>query len=67
MNREFTIVVDKHREYVINHLSNISSRVDFSDVEHSINFVKGALICMVGQTEKIDNDVQIKFNVVYEE
>ncbi len=67
MNREFTIVIDKRHDRVINYLSNISSQIDFSDVESSINFVKGALICMVGQAEKIDDDVQIKFNVVHEE
>ncbi len=67
MNREFTISVDKHRERVSNHLCCISSQVEFEDVERSVNFVKGALISMLGSTEVIGNDVHIVFKVVYEE
>lgn len=67
MIRKFTITIDKHRDWVKDDYYGIGSQVQFDNVEHSIDFVKGAIICALGsKLEHIPNDFRVQFDVVYE-
>lgn len=72
MKRTFTIKVDKHCDWVTDDYYGIGSQVQFGNVEHSINFVKGAIIhalgSAVGNKETIPDEVNIniKFKTIYE-